>query len=49
MRVYAAVGDRSGLIRQYQEVNEALTGELGVPPLPATKNLFKHLLTGLEG
>ena len=36
MRVYSAPGDRAGLMRQYQELNEILIGELRIEPLPTT-------------
>ena len=49
MRVYAAVGDRAGLIRQYQEVNEVLASELEIEPLTTTKKLYERLLAGMEG
>jgi LuxR family maltose regulon positive regulatory protein len=49
MRVYAALGDRAGLIRQYKEMNEILADELGVEPLSTTKKLFNRLLERMEG
>jgi LuxR family transcriptional regulator, maltose regulon positive regulatory protein len=49
MRVYAALGDRAGLIRQYQELNDVLGSEMGIEPLPATKKLYDRLLVGMEG
>jgi two-component SAPR family response regulator len=49
MRVYAALGDRSGLMRQYQELMEVLTSELDIEPLPGTKKLYDRLLAGMEG
>jgi two-component SAPR family response regulator len=48
MRVYAALGDRSGLMRQYQELTEVLVSELEIEPLPGTKKLFDRLLAGME-
>jgi DNA-binding SARP family transcriptional activator len=47
MRVYAALGDRAGLIRQYQELNDLLTSEMGLEPLPTTRRLYDHLLAGM--
>ncbi|MFZ2096681.1 MAG: BTAD domain-containing putative transcriptional regulator, partial [Anaerolineales bacterium] len=49
MRVYAALGDRSGLMRQFQELYDLLAGEMGIEPLPATMKLYQRLLSGLEG
>jgi DNA-binding SARP family transcriptional activator len=49
MRVYAALGDRAGLMRQYQELDELLAGEMGIEPLPATKKLYNRLLVGMVG
>jgi two-component SAPR family response regulator len=49
MRVYAALGDRSGLINQYQEMKALLAKELGMEPLPATNMLYKKLMDGFNG
>jgi LuxR family maltose regulon positive regulatory protein len=49
MRVYAALGDRAGLMRQYQELNDVLAGEMGIEPLPTTKKMYDRLLAGMEG
>jgi LuxR family maltose regulon positive regulatory protein len=49
MRVYAALGDRAGLMRQYQELNDVLASELGIEPLSSTKKLYERLLAGMEG
>jgi two-component SAPR family response regulator len=49
MRVYSALGDRAGLMRQYQELVDILADELGVEPLPTTHKLYDLLLLGLEG
>jgi LuxR family maltose regulon positive regulatory protein len=48
MRVYAALGDRAGLARQYQELKELLANEIGMEPLTATNNLYNRLLDGLK-
>jgi LuxR family transcriptional regulator, maltose regulon positive regulatory protein len=48
MRVYAALGDRAGLVRQYQELNDVLAGEMGIEPLPTTKKMYDRLLEGME-
>ncbi len=44
-----ALGDRAGFIRQYQELNDVLTSEMGIEPLPTTKKLYDRLLIGMEG
>jgi len=49
MRVYTALGDRAGLMRQYQELNDVLASEMGIQPLPSTKKLYDRLLVGMEG
>ena len=49
MRVYSALGDRAGLMRQYQELNDLLKNELGIEPLPGTKSLYDRLLAGMGG
>ncbi|MFO7540307.1 MAG: bacterial transcriptional activator domain-containing protein, partial [Chloroflexota bacterium] len=46
LRYYAALGDRSGLVRHYQQVQQILRTELDLPPLPATQTLYKNLLEG---
>jgi DNA-binding SARP family transcriptional activator len=48
MRVYAALGDRAGLMRQYQELNEVLASEMGIEPLPGTRKVYERLLASLE-
>jgi LuxR family maltose regulon positive regulatory protein len=47
MRVYAALGDRAGLMQQYQELKEILAGEMSIEPLPTTKKLYDRLLAGM--
>jgi two-component SAPR family response regulator len=47
MRVYSALGDRAGLMHQYQELKEILAGEMGIEPLPTTKKLYDRLLEGM--
>jgi two-component SAPR family response regulator len=49
MHVYAALGDRAGLMNQYQELSDVLANEMGIEPLPTTKKLFDRLLVGIEG
>lgn len=48
MRVHAALGDRAGLVQQYQEMKQALMWELDLEPLPATERLYQDLLTRLQ-
>jgi two-component SAPR family response regulator len=49
MRVYSALGDRAGLMRQYQELTDLLAHEMGIAPLPSTKRLYDRLLAGMGG
>lgn len=49
MRVYAALGDRSGLMHQYQEMTDVLADEMGIKPMESTNKLYEQLLAGLEG
>ncbi|MBU2611077.1 MAG: tetratricopeptide repeat protein [Chloroflexi bacterium] len=44
MRIYAAMGDRAAIARQYQACKEALKSELDVPPSPETEELYKNLM-----
>ncbi len=44
MRVYAALGDRAGLVRQYQELKDVLWDKLEMEPLATTKQLYERLL-----
>jgi LuxR family maltose regulon positive regulatory protein len=44
MRVYAALGDRAGLVRQYQELKDVLGDKLEMEPLATTKQLYERLL-----
>lgn len=44
MRIYAALGDRSGLVNQYQEMKRLLAKELDMEPLPETEKMYKRLL-----
>jgi DNA-binding SARP family transcriptional activator len=48
MRYQAALGDRSGLIRQYQALQEILHDELNVEPMPATRQVYQNLLAKLN-
>lgn len=49
MRLYAAIGDRAGLMLQYQELRDVLASEMEIEPLPSTKKLYDRLLVGMEG
>jgi two-component SAPR family response regulator len=44
MRVYAALGDRAGLVRQYQELKDVLWDKLEMEPLDTTKQLYDRLV-----
>jgi LuxR family maltose regulon positive regulatory protein len=44
MRVYAALGDRAGLVRQYQELKDVLNEKLEMEPLEVTKQLYERLV-----
>jgi LuxR family transcriptional regulator, maltose regulon positive regulatory protein len=44
MRVYAGLGDRAGLARQYQELAEVLKSELDMEPLESTSSLYRRLV-----
>ena len=46
MRLYAAIGDRAALIRQYEYCAEVLAMELGVEPAPETIALYRELAPG---
>jgi LuxR family transcriptional regulator, maltose regulon positive regulatory protein len=43
MRVYAALGDRSSIVRRYQASKEALEEGLGIPPSQETETLYRDL------
>jgi two-component SAPR family response regulator len=49
MRVYAALGDRAGLVRQYQELKDVLLSELSMEPLAATSKLYQRLIEHVGG
>lgn len=48
LRAYAALGDRTGLINQYQEMKRVLAKELDMEPLPATEGLYQRLLENFK-
>jgi DNA-binding SARP family transcriptional activator/tetratricopeptide (TPR) repeat protein len=45
MRLCALTGDRAGALRVYHTCVAALERELGVPPSPATRELYEQLLS----
>jgi LuxR family maltose regulon positive regulatory protein len=48
MRVYAALGDRAGLVRQYQDLKEVLSSEMGMEPLTTTTKLYNRLIESMK-
>ena len=48
LRVYAALGDRAGLVSLYQEMKRVLAKELDMEPLPATESLYQKLLENFK-
>ncbi len=49
LRVFASLGDRAGLINQYQEMKRILAKELDMEPLQSTEELYKSLLKKVSG
>jgi DNA-binding SARP family transcriptional activator len=47
MQAFAGMGDRAGLVRQYQELKEVLDAELGMEPLDSTERLYQRLLQSM--
>ena len=43
-RVYAAMGNRAGLVRQYQNCVDILEREISASPSPQTQDLYQNLL-----
>lgn len=43
MRVYAAMGNRAAVVRQFELCRQALLQEVNVPPSPQTEDLFRAL------
>ncbi len=43
MRIYGAIGNRAGIVRQYRLCQQALREELDVPPSPQTTDLYALL------
>jgi len=46
IELYAAVGDRSAALRQFERCVTALERELGVSPLPETQEAYRTVLAG---
>jgi ATP/maltotriose-dependent transcriptional regulator MalT len=44
MHIYATMGDRAAIARQYQACKEALESELDLPPSPETEALYQSLM-----
>lgn len=49
MRLYALSGDRAAAMRQFRECARVLDAELGVAPMPETKELYERIRTGEAG
>lgn len=43
MRLYAALGDRSAALNQYERCCELLRRELNIPPMPETEALYRKI------
>lgn len=48
MRVYMSLGDRAGLARQYNELQEILQDQLGMEPLDSSKELYEKLMAKIS-
>jgi LuxR family maltose regulon positive regulatory protein len=48
MNVYCSLGDRAGLVHQYQELEATLADELGVLPAASTTRLYRILMESLK-
>lgn len=44
LRIFAAMGNRAALVRQYQRCVEVLEKEINAPPSPQTQALYQDLL-----
>jgi len=45
MRLLFLNGDRTGVIRQYESLRKLLDDEMGVPPMPETRNLYDAIIS----
>ena len=48
MRCYGALGDRRGLMRQYETLTAVLRAEFDVPPLPQTEQAYLALMRRVQ-
>ncbi len=48
MRLYCQIGDRAAAIRQYELCREWLAGELGIEPMPETRQLYQMIRDSAE-
>ena len=44
MRLLYLNGDRTGVIRQYESLRKLLDEEMGVPPMPETRDLYDAII-----
>ncbi len=44
LRYYAAIGDKAGLVRQYQQLQQVYQDDLRVTPSSQTLELYRHLM-----
>jgi DNA-binding SARP family transcriptional activator/tetratricopeptide (TPR) repeat protein len=49
MRIYAALGDRDGVRRQYRLCTDVLAGEMGIEPAAETQALYRQLTAAVPG
>jgi DNA-binding SARP family transcriptional activator len=44
MIAYSAIGDKAGMVRQFDKCKKLLLNDLGVTPSPQTENLYRSLI-----
>ncbi len=44
-RIFSAIGNRAGMVKQYQQMVELLQNEIGIEPSQQTKRLYNQLLS----
>jgi LuxR family transcriptional regulator, maltose regulon positive regulatory protein len=44
LRIYGAMGNRAGIVRQYQRCLETLQREINIEPSPQTRDLYQELI-----
>jgi DNA-binding SARP family transcriptional activator/tetratricopeptide (TPR) repeat protein len=49
MRIYAVLGDRDGVRRQYRLCTDVLAGEMGIEPGAETQALYRQLTSAVPG